>query len=139
MKPFYTISCSLSNLKGLRDFVKNNLSNFGLSGTGTDEIVLAVDEMVANQIIHSNQCNPNNKFELHMEFDKQTNEVIIEIIDEGKLFNINDFVQPELKDIINERRKGGLGIRLVRAIMDKIEYINIDNKKICRMIKKFPA
>jgi serine/threonine-protein kinase RsbW len=137
MIPVYTISCSLSNLKGLREFIKVNLNAFGLSGKESEELILAVDEMVANQIIHSHQCNPDNKFDLSMKFNKQEKVVIIEIVDKAKVFNINEFVQPELKDIIHERRKGGLGIRLVRAIMDKIEYISENDTRICRMTKKF--
>ncbi len=135
----YTISCNLSNLKGLRDFVKQTMQSFDLSGRETDDLVLAVDEMVANQMIHSHHCDPRNTLELLIYFIEKERSVVIEIIDEGKVFNINEFAQPKLEDIIQERRKGGLGIRLVRSIMDKIEYISKDNKNICRMTKKFTS
>jgi serine/threonine-protein kinase RsbW len=36
---------------------------------------------------------------------------------------------------VHEKRKGGLGIRLVKSIMDKIEYKSESGKNICRLTK----
>jgi serine/threonine-protein kinase RsbW len=37
--------------------------------------------------------------------------------------------------VIKSKRKGGLGIILVKRIMDKIEFESIQNKNICRLYK----
>lgn len=135
----YTIACSLENLKGLRDFIKESLQSFGVSGMAAEEMVLAVDEMVANRMIHTHRCDPKCSLDLILTFNKNENSVIIDVIDEGNIFDINEFTQPAIEDIIHERRKGGLGIRLVRSIMDKIEYISQDSRTICRMTKKIAS
>jgi serine/threonine-protein kinase RsbW len=41
-----------------------------------------------------------------------------------------------MDNIIHEKRKGGLGIRLVKSIMDSVEYEQQKNKCICRLAKK---
>jgi serine/threonine-protein kinase RsbW len=62
--------------------------------------------------------------------------LIFEIIDDGNTFDINQFAEPELDNLVHEKRKGGLGIRLVKSIMDKIEYQKRSGKNVCRLIKQ---
>jgi serine/threonine-protein kinase RsbW len=64
------------------------------------------------------------------------NQFVFEIIDDGSMFDINQFQEQELDSLVHEKRKGGLGIRLVKTIMDKIEYTQEDGKNICRLTKK---
>src|SRR5687768_17790505 len=44
--------------------------------------------------------------------------VVFEIVDDGTVFDINQFHTPALDNIVQEKRKGGLGIRLVKSIME---------------------
>ncbi len=135
MRYVYKVGCSIENLKGIRDFVKQSLKNHDVSDLDTSEVVLALDEMCSNLMIHAHQCNPNDLFELHI-IAEYGSPLVMEIIDDGTVFDINQFHEPELGNIIHEKRKGGLGIRLVKSIMDKIEYEQTGTKNICRLIKK---
>jgi serine/threonine-protein kinase RsbW len=131
----YKVGCSIENLKGVRDFIRNVLKNYGVHELQISEMVLALDEMCSNLMIHSHRCNPNELFELHINVEKD-NPIVFEIIDDGTVFDINQFSEPELGNLVHEKRKGGLGIRLVKSIMDKIEYQNRSGKNVCRLIKK---
>lgn len=131
----YNIGCSLENLKGIRDFVRGSLEGHGLSEVTLNEIVLALDEMCSNLMIHAHHCNPEHLLELHINIPKKGN-LVFEIIDEGKMFDINQFEEPDLGNLVHEKRKGGLGIRLVKTIMDNVEYIHLPTKNICRLTKK---
>jgi serine/threonine-protein kinase RsbW len=130
----YKVGCSIENLKGVRDFIRITLKDHGVPDLQISELVLALDEMCSNLMIHAHQCNPEDLFELHILLDKG-NPVIFEIIDEGITFDINQFSEPDLGNLVHEKRKGGLGIRLVKSIMDKIEYQNRSGKNVCRLIK----
>lgn len=130
----YKIGCSIEHLKGVRDFIRGSLKNHGVTDLEVSEIVLALDEMCSNLMIHAHHCNPEDLFELHIDIEKDR-PVIFEIIDDGSVFDINQFNEPALNNIIHEKRKGGLGIRLVKSIMDKIEYQNRGGKNVCRLIK----
>jgi serine/threonine-protein kinase RsbW len=133
----YNIGCSLENLKGIRDFIRGSLEGQGLSDVTVNEIVLALDEMCSNLMIHAHHCNPEHVLELHIIIPKKKS-LVFEIIDDGKIFDINRFAEPELDSLVHEKRKGGLGIRLVKSIMDSVEYIHEPNKNICRLTKKIP-
>jgi serine/threonine-protein kinase RsbW len=131
----YKVGCSIENLKGVRDFIRNTLKSHGVQDIQISELVLALDEMCSNLMIHSHQCNPDDLFELNINIQKGS-PVIFEIIDDGTVFDINQFNEPDLGNLVHEKRKGGLGIRLVKSIMDKVEYQHQSGKNICRLIKK---
>ena len=131
----YKVGCSIENLKGVRDFVRGTLKGHGVKEIQISEMVLALDEMCSNLMIHAHQCNPDALFELYIDVQKG-NPIVFEIIDNGTVFDINQFSEPDLGNLVHEKRKGGLGIRLVKSIMDKVEYDHRSGKNICRLIKK---
>jgi serine/threonine-protein kinase RsbW len=131
----YNIACSLSNLKGIRDFVRNTLNENHVPELQISAIVLALDEMCSNLMIHAHHCNPEHFLELHINHPGQGT-YVFEIIDDGSVFDINQFAEPGMDNLIHEKRKGGLGIRLVKSIMDKIEYTSEGGKNICRLTKE---
>lgn len=130
----YKVGCSIDNLKGVRDFIRGSLQNHGLSEMVVSEIVLALDEMCSNLMIHAHHCNAKEIFELNI-YVENNKPLVFELVDDGTVFDINQFMEPALNNIIHEKRKGGLGIRLVKSIMDKIEYQNRSGRNVCRLIK----
>ena len=129
------VGCNIENLKGVRDFIRHTLKDHGVPDLQISELVLALDEMCSNLMIHSHRCNPEELFEINIIL-KKGDPIIFEIIDDGNTFDINQFAEPNLDNLVHEKRKGGLGIRLVKSIMDKIEYQNRNGKNVCRLIKK---
>ncbi len=133
MKRSFQIPCNTRHLKDARNFLNEVLKNTGLSETDQNAIVLAVDEVCANIIIHS-ECD--NKQNIELSVDWKGNKLIFEIIDQGiSTFDINAYDGPELDEIIQSKRKGGVGILLVKKIMDKIEMFTSNGTNICRLYK----
>lgn len=125
--------CDTTRLVDLRDFLQEILSGTTMSEVEQHQVILAVEEVAANLIIHSHDCNPQEYIEIKVYRDKK--QLKIEIIDSGKLFNILEYQEPEITEVIKSKRKGGLGIILVKRIMDKIEIESSQNKNICRLYK----
>jgi serine/threonine-protein kinase RsbW len=134
MKYKYKVGCSIENLKGVRDFIRASLKNHGIADLVISEIVLALDEMCSNLMIHAHHCNADEMFELNI-YVENNKPLVFELIDDGSVFDINQFNEPALNNIIHEKRKGGLGIRLVKSIMDKVEYKKLRGRNICRLTK----
>lgn len=135
MKHRIVIPCEKEKLESVRVFVQRQLDTYGLSEIESHKLVLAIDEVCANMIIHSNNCDPNESLELEMMYKKNQN-IIFVIRDKGESFDINDYKEPSMKEIIASKRKGGLGLMLVKRIMDKIEFTTENNYNICRLTKK---
>lgn len=135
MKGKLTISCHKGNLAKIRRFVSEILESNEIKEVEAHKLVLAVDEICANLIIHSNQCNPTQKIEVLVDL-KPTERVIFVIRDQGVSFNLSTYAEPSLEEIISSRRKGGVGLMLVKRIMDKIEFSTDKNYNICKLTKK---
>ncbi|WP_200974606.1 ATP-binding protein [Echinicola sp. 20G] len=134
MKHELTLYCEKNKLAELRNFLDAELSSAKFSEVLKNELILAVEEVCANRMIHSHSCNPSNHLNIRVkQFDQS---IIFEIIDTGEPFNMLDYVEPDLKEVIRSKTKGKLGIRLVKRIMDTIEIESTPAKHICRLIKQ---
>lgn len=135
MKYQLKIYCNTTALADLRGFLQTTLSEFQLSDNDQHQLTLAVEEVCANLIIHSHKCNGLDQIKL--EVQETPEKIIFEITDKGKAFNLLDYEVPDLKKVVSEKRKGGLGIILVKTIMDEIEFESNKGKNTCRLIKWF--
>ncbi|QSE98384.1 ATP-binding protein [Fulvivirga lutea] len=135
MKYSYKVPCKKEKLRDIRSFVKEILDKHGLSEIDSSTLVLAIDEVCANLIIHSHQCNAKDSIEIVINVDQEVG-IIFDIIDKAEIFDISNYEEPQLEDIIKKQRKGGLGLILVKRIMDNIQIIQDPTKNICRMTKK---
>lgn len=134
MKHNISIGCSKQNLAKVRQFVQQTLDMYQVPDMESHKLVLAVDEVCANLIIHANNCNPGNHLELLIDIHPEKN-IVFEIRDKGMGFDITKYKEPEIGEIVHAKRKGGLGLMLVKRIMDKIEFSHEKNHNICRLIK----
>ncbi len=75
----FNTGCSLENLKGVRDFIRKSLRSHVTSDVVLNEIILALDEMCSNLMIHSHQCNPDHHIDIHIDVP-QKGKGVFEII-----------------------------------------------------------
>lgn len=96
------------------------------------KISLATDEAITNVIKHSYQ----NKLEedIKLEFYCSTEGLKIKIIFSGTP-PVLDKIDVNLNQMIKDKKKGGLGVELIRRIMDSVEYRTVNNINSCEMIK----
>lgn len=133
MRDELKIYCEKSRLSELRLFLSDILEDTPLTEIHKNQVILAVEEVCANLIIHSHECNPKDFIQLDVTKDKQ--KITFEIKDSGKGFNILEYKVPQLADVIKEKKKGGVGIILVKKIMDLIEFESTPHQNICRLTK----
>lgn len=131
-----TIGCNKSELVNIRQFTSDMLEDREVPDLQAHKLVLAVDEVCANLIIHANNCNPTSQIEFTIDFKPK--QIIFIFKDKGIGFDINDYESPSMEELVSTRRQGGLGLLLVKRIMDKIEFSTEKNHNICRLIKMYP-
>ena len=131
----FKVPCSKSKLGEIREFLQRVLSENSIPEVTVNSLILAVDEVCANLIIHSHNCNPDENLELKVKFDGNS-EITFDIIDNGDGFDISEYEEPLISDIVKQKRKGGIGLMLVRRIMDEIELIEGKKKNVYRLHKK---
>lgn len=128
------VNCTKKNLKLIRDFVTEYLHALSLSDILMNQIVLAVDEICANLIIHANQEDPDKFISISINQNKEL--LKFEIADQGVPFSRSEYQEPNIEEHIRIGKKGGVGIALVNRIMDKVEFTSNGSKNICVLYKK---
>jgi len=131
------INCQTTALSKLRLFLQEALDELQLSAKDQHQLTLAVEEVCANLIIHSHKCNGDEHIQLQIK--EVPGKLVFEITDQGKAFNMLDYEVPNLDKVKGEKRKGGLGIILVKKIMDEIEFESSQGTNTCRLIKWFQS
>ena len=96
-------------------------------------INLALEEAVTNVMLYAYQGGTG---QVLVEAHTSPEQVIFTISDSGVAFDPTIRKDPDINQGVEERPIGGLGIFLVRQIMDDIRYERKDNKNILTLIKK---
>ena len=129
------VPSTTQNLALIREFVNRVGAQAGLSETEVGQLELAVDEACANVIEHAYGDDKTKQVMVRAIFDEDT--LRIHVIDTGKGFDPTQVPEQELKDLIANRRTGGLGMRLIKTLMDEVHYdIEPGKKNELRMVKK---
>ena len=135
MKNALRISCSRGNLKVVRDFVTDSLLDQHLPALQLNQIVLAVDEVVANLIIHANGEDESQYLDLAVDVEDRL--FGIEIFDNAITFyKPSSYHEPDLSEFIRQGKKGGVGMTLVNRIMDRVEFTTNGSQNVCRLYKR---
>src|SRR5687767_14061669 len=95
---------------------------------------LALDEVVTNLVLHGFDDPTGQEFEARL--TAKDGVVAAEVEDEGRSFNPLEFPSPNLEAPLEERELGGLGIHLVRSLMDRVEYRRAGAKNVLSMRKR---
>lgn len=115
-----TILSRTDNLLEVREFVSDAARQFGFADEDVANIVLAVDEACTNIIKHAYQYAPDK--EISISIHRNNGAFEVKIIDEGRDFNPTELRAPDLRQNLSEHRRGGLGVYLMKKLMDKVEY-----------------
>lgn len=136
MRANLTTICSSEVQEEIRYFLSGYLSDLPISDSEKNQIILAIDEGIANAIIHGNDSDPNQS--IVMDLDINDSRIMVELSDIG-LFDAKKQSQTskgkDLKEVIKERQKGGLGLKLIYSIMDVVCFYTKNNQSHCMMIK----
>jgi serine/threonine-protein kinase RsbW len=116
------ISNDTKYLARVREAVQNVIRDSAFPADDVNRIILAVDEAVANIIEHAYSEHANGEKKIHVTLTAAADRFIVTVRDTGKSFNPVDIMAPNMKEHVREGRKSGLGIFLMRKIMDEVNY-----------------
>jgi serine/threonine-protein kinase RsbW len=128
-----SVEASTKHLAEVRDFVAAHAQNIGLSQKDISEIRLAVDEAYTNIIKHAYKNTPKEK--VNIEIGSDSNHLWITLIDKGKSFDPSSYSEPDLMKRIKEKKRGGMGVYLIRKLMDQVQYNRKGHTNEIRMVK----
>lgn len=134
MQKSITISNDVEKISHLSDFVENVCNEIDFDTAITMQMNLALEEAVANVV---NYAYPKGiKGNINIEAKCSDERLKFIITDNGVPFDPTKKEDVDTTLSVEERPIGGLGIFLVRQLMDSINYERIDGKNVLTLIKK---
>ena len=116
------------------EFIKSVMEKLNVEKSLARQFRLAVEEAVVNVIDYAYPVGQEGDIEVRMMFDGETLKTVI--IDSGVAFDPTAKEKADTSLSAEDRQIGGLGILLVRELMDSINYERADGQNFLTLIKK---
>jgi len=123
----------LSELKALHRYLNNWGGDIGLPADSISRINICLDELFTNIISYGFDDDLEHIIEFTLNGDN--NSVIINIEDNGIPFNPLEKIDPDFPENVKSAKIGGLGILIIRKLMDNVSYERKQGKNKLTMRK----
>jgi len=114
------VSSDSSNLELIRKFVFDVATKSGFSIEDANKIELAVDEACSNVVKHAYRGEEKETIEIDV--NVQEDRIIVKVKDKGKGFNPQSIQPPDMVEYLKQYKMGGLGIHIIKSLMDEIDF-----------------
>lgn len=129
-----SVQASTEHLAEVRDFVARHASEFGFKKQDVNDIRLAVDEAYTNIIKHAYQNDGDKSVDIELGYNSNT--FWVSLLDTGNTFDPKNYTKPDVRQKMKEKKRGGVGVYLIRKLMDDVEYNTKGSVNEIRMSKK---
>jgi anti-sigma regulatory factor (Ser/Thr protein kinase) len=126
------LPAQIEYLRKFIDFVATCSREQGFEKKRVHQIELATEEALVNIFKYAYK-ETKGDVEIICKLD-DNKRFIIEIVDTGIAFNVLSVTAPDISADISERQLGGLGVFLIKEVMDAVLYRYEDNKNILALI-----
>jgi serine/threonine-protein kinase RsbW len=128
-----TIGLNIAEILAVSDRLEEALQANGFSAEEILDTQLAVEEAITNVIVHGYQ-KPGEAIVVSCQISR--NRVEVQVADTAPRFDPLSVPEPELGGNVEDRRIGGLGVYLIRQIMDEVSYHYKNGRNCLVMIKR---
>ena len=117
-----TFPAKFEFLDEIREFVAQVAREGGFTEKEIYSLQLAADEAASNIIEHAYEGIANGSLDINC--NMQGDKLVITMRDSGRPFDPSKVKQPNLKADLSNRQIGGLGVYLMRKLMDEVSYVS---------------
>lgn len=126
-------TASIENIPQMVAFVADTTVGLGVHRKRVMHLELATEEAVTNICSYAYEVPPG---ELCIRICRTDRGVQVDLIDNGVPFDPLDMEAPDLQAELENREIGGLGIFLIRRLLDEVHYSRRDSRNILSLVVK---
>jgi serine phosphatase RsbU (regulator of sigma subunit)/anti-sigma regulatory factor (Ser/Thr protein kinase) len=119
-------------LPEIRTQVQNACVDAGINPKITMAILLAIEEACSNVIRHAYLFQEGI---IRLVINVESDRITFTLVDTGRGFEFSQDEIPDLVKYVETGRKGGLGLYLIRKVMDEVDYGQVKGENHLRMVK----
>jgi anti-sigma regulatory factor (Ser/Thr protein kinase) len=124
----------MPEIERLAEEVTRFANQHGVPPETVGDLNLALEEVVANVIMHA--YPQGGAHEIRVDVTAEKDGVVAEVVDDGVHFDPLQRPEPNVALPLAQRPVGGLGIFLVRRVMDELRYSREAGRNRLTMAKK---
>lgn len=130
---------TVNNVNEIIDILLNKLETINqITKKSKNEIRIICEEILINIVNYAYIENKEvGEMTIKYDFNIEKKQLLIDFIDYGIEFNPLEKENPDINADISERKIGGLGIFIVKQMVDDIEYIRINGTNILKVKKRW--
>ena len=129
------VPADAAQLSVLMRFLQESATAVGLDAAQVSTFELALEEIFMNIVMHGSRPGIAPRVEVSLHRDAESVTMIVE--DDGPQFDPLSLPPPDVTASLADRKVGGLGVFLVRKMMDSVSYARIAGRNQLRMSKRF--
>jgi serine/threonine-protein kinase RsbW len=129
----HTLTGGRADFPALLDALESHLTTAGAPQAALSAVMIATDELVSNVLDHGGAKAVSVTATLAEGL------VTVQIEDDGEPFDPLAAPEPDTEAAIDDREIGGLGVHLVRRMMDETAYARVGGRNRFRFSKHFDA
>ncbi len=134
MEKSIILTNDISEISKLNEFVEEIGNEFSLTPDVVFNVNLVLEEAIVNVI---NYAYPKEKHEsIYLSAQLHEGSIVFVLTDTGMQFDPTKAPEADITLSLEDRPIGGLGIFLIRQIMNEVSYERIDGKNVLRLSKK---
>ena len=124
-----TVVPSMETVPQVADFMEAEMEKLEVSPKISMKLMIAIDEIYSNIVRYSGAT------EATVSIEKANNTLKLYFKDNGKPYNPLDAKDPDITASAEDRNIGGLGVFMVKKMLDNVEYKYVDNFNILTLTK----
>lgn len=125
----------ITEITRLGSFIEKIGFDYQIPAKTVHALLLASDELVTNTISYGYDDALEHRITIDLDLSDAA--VTMTITDDGRKFDPLSAPEADTSIPLEEKKIGGLGIHLVKAMMDEINYKYENNRNSISMIKNF--
>jgi serine/threonine-protein kinase RsbW len=130
-----TFPGQFDSLAEIGEFVTRAAGAAGMDRDAVYAVEMAVDEACSNIIQHAYGGEGRGEIECTCQVNRD--KLIVTLRDYGYPFNPSSVPEPDISAALEDRQEGGLGLYLIRKLMDEVRFeFTSDSGNVLTMVKR---
>ncbi len=127
------VANDVSEVERANDVLRQLWIRWGLPEHLEAPVTLCLEEVLSNVIRHG--CLPGHSCDIQVSYRILEGGIEVEVSDDARAFDPLSLPPPDLDVPLDQRKAGGLGVFLVRKLMDQVHY-EYRNGRNCLVFRK---
>ncbi len=125
------LPATVESIEAFRSLVAGVATTRGITGIPQGMLLMALEELLTNIVYYA--YPPDAPGVIAVEIDPGDRDLVMRVRDRGAPFDMTQKPEPDLSLGVDDRPVGGLGVFLVRKVMEEVRYERLGDENVLHL------